>query len=95
MAPANDGYAIVNCYAVDDQGREVPNAETFISFDCDGGVIVATGSDVSDHTPPACPDRKMRAGKCAALVKLNSESEQVTVYARSFGLKTAYLKLAK
>ena len=93
MAPADDGYAILTCCCVDEQGREVPDAEGMISFDCDGGTVVATGSDISDHTPPACSDRKMRAGKCAALVKLNPDMEETTVYARAFGLKTASFKL--
>ncbi len=93
MEPAADGYALLGCSCVDERGREVPDAACKISFDCDGGTIVATGSDVADHTPPACPDRQMRAGKCAVLVRLEPDVGTATVYASAPGLKTAFLKL--
>lgn len=93
MPPASDGYAILTCSCTDEQGRDVPDAEEMISFDCDGGTIVATGSDVSDHIPPDNCDRKMRAGRCSVLVKVNRDSDETTVYARAYGLKTSSLKI--
>ena len=55
--------ALLTCVCVDENGREVPDAEAFIKFSANKlGAVVGTGSDISDHIPPSCPDRKMRAG---------------------------------
>ena len=80
--------AVFNCYALDAEGRRVPDAEAFLSFDADGGTIVGTGSDVSDHTPVPSPDRRMRAGIASACVKLGGEGT-MRLYVRAPGLKPA------
>lgn len=81
--------AVFNCYALDSEGRRVPDAAPFISFySNENTVIVGTGSDVCDHVPVPCPDRKMRAGIASVCVKL-SGGEALKLYAKADGLKPA------
>ena len=55
--------AIVTCYAVDAQGRVVPDATPFVEFHTNAVTkILGTGSDICDHTPLPEPRRQMRAG---------------------------------
>ena len=83
-----EDVAILTCYCVDKEGREVPDASMEVSFYTEGpGSIVATGSDVSDHVPPAWPNRRMRAGKCSVLVRAGSEPGEIAVFARAEGMK--------
>lgn len=80
--------AVFNCYALDSEGRRVPDASPFVSFMSNAGtVIVGTGSDISDHTPVPSHDRKMRAGIVSVCVKLNSD--EVRLYANADGLEPA------
>lgn len=82
--------AVLTCFCVDEEGREVPDAEPEIAFSTNGpGVIAATGSDISDHVPPAYPVRKMRAGLCSVLVKSEKEPGEIRVYARAEGFRPA------
>jgi beta-galactosidase len=81
--------AVFNCYALDAEGRRVPDASPFVMFDTNSaGTIVGTGSDISDHTPVPSFDRKMRAGIIAICVKLGGEGT-FRLYAKSEGLKGA------
>lgn len=83
-----EDVAILTCYCVDKEGREVPDASMEVSFYTEGpGSIVATGSDVCDHVPPAWPNRRMRAGKCSVLVRAGSEPGEIAVFARAEGMK--------
>lgn len=76
--------ALFTCYAVDGEGREVPNASAFVRFSCNKyGRIVGTGSDVSDHNPVTLPDRQMRAGAITVAVKLGAESGKLRLLATS------------
>jgi len=82
-----DDVAILTCDCVDAQGRHVPDAAPFVHFDCNGlGKIAATGSDITDHIPPACPDRQMRAGLCSVLVQTGKQTGTLRVYAQAAGL---------
>ena len=79
--------AILSCYCVDEKGREVPDASFEIFFESEGpGKIEATGSDVSDHIPPAFPVRRMRAGRCSILVRAGEEAGEIKIRARAEGL---------
>ena len=76
--------ALFTCYAVDAEGREVPNASAFVRFSCNKfGKIVGTGSDVSDHNPVTLPDRQMRAGAVTVAVKLGTEEGKLRLHASS------------
>lgn len=81
--------AVFNCYVLDSEGRRVPDASPFISFNTNANtVIVGTGSDISDHTPVPCHDRKMRAGIASVCVKLR-DGEDIKLYANAEGLEPA------
>ena len=72
---------------MDEKGREVPDASLEITFEAEGpGKIEATGSDVSDHIPPAFPVRRMRAGRCSVLVRVGEKAGEIKVRARAEGL---------
>ena len=86
--------ALLTCVCVDENGREVPDAEAFIKFSANKlGAVVGTGSDISDHIPPSCPDRKMRAGKCSAAVRVGNGEGVLKVYAFSENLDTAVIDI--
>lgn len=86
--------AIITCYCTDIKGRIVPDATPNISFYSNSfGKIIATGSDVCDHTPVTSPDRKMRAGLCTVAVKVGKIPGILKIYASACGLKNAYLKI--
>ena len=94
MLPTVGDDAVYNCYAIDAEGRRIPDASAFVSFDIDGpATIVGTGSDISDHTPVPTLDRRMRAGIIAVCVKLRGHGE-VRLWARADGLKSASAKLS-
>ena len=82
--------AIVNCYALDEDGKRVPDASPFVKFDINGGTIVGTGSDIADHTPVPVQDRKMRAGIIAVCA---IPGESCTIYAKADGLEPARIKI--
>ena len=93
LADSND-CAVINCYAVDELGNRVPDASVYVSFDCnDLGAVVATGSDITDHKPPKYPDRKMRAGVVALLIKSTGKEGKLVVYAKAEGVKPARLEI--
>ena len=86
--------ALFTCVCVDSEGREVPDAEAFVSFHTNGmGTVVGTGSDVSDHIPVTCPDRRMRAGAISVAVKAGKKAGDLILYATAQGLKTASIKI--
>ncbi len=81
--------AVFNCYALDANGKRVPDASPFISFDSNENTrIIGTGSDISDHTPVPSLDRKMRAGIASVCVKLQG-GDKLKLYAKAEGLKPA------
>ena len=94
MEENGESIALITCVAVDEEGKEVPDASPFVSFNLEGdGKIIGTGSDVCDHNPPHLTDRKMFAGKIALCVKMHKDARLVRVYARSENLQTAMIEL--
>ena len=91
--------AVYSCTAIDARGREVPDAEPLVSFHCIGnGLIVGTGSSITDHVPVPSTVRKMYAGIISVAVKIQQaekghEKVPVLLIARSENLKSAYLKV--
>lgn len=79
--------ALITCYCVDKDGREVPDAAPFVSFNANKlGKVVATGSDITDHIPPHITDRKMRAGRISVAVRVGTTPGKMKVYASADGL---------
>lgn len=86
--------AILTCWVEDEQGVPVPDAEPVITFFTNElGEVAGTGSDISDHVPPACSVRRMRAGLCSVLVRAGRKSGKLLVWAKAEGLKRARLEI--
>ena len=89
-----EDIAVFTCTAVDEYGREVPDACPVVNFTSNGlGRIAGTGSDVCDHTPVASPVRKMRAGKIAVAVRVGKTAGTLKLYAESEGLSAARVEI--
>ena len=97
---AND-VAILTCYAVDAQGRVVPNATPFVEFHTNAvGKILGTGSDICDHSPLPEPKRQMREGAISLAVGIATSRGKracpagvIEVYAKADGLQGAKLTI--
>ena len=86
--------ALFTCVCVDNEGREVPDATAFVTFHTNGlGTVVGTGSDVSDHIPVTCPDRRMRAGAISIAVRTDTRAGDLVLYAHADGLAPACIKI--
>lgn len=84
--------AIITCICLDENGREVPTASPFVSFNTNKkGRIIGTGSDICDHNPVTDTDRRMRAGRITVAVKAGVTPGELKVYARADNLKEAVL----
>ena len=86
--------AMITCYCVDAQGKEVPDAEPMVHFTSNElGNIVGTGSSVADHTPVPSTYRKMYAGRIGVAVRTHKESGELKVYATAENLSSAVLTI--
>ena len=86
--------AIVTCYCVDSEGREVPTAAPFVRFHCNTlGKILGTGSDVCDHVPVTEPSRQMRAGRIGIALMVGKTAGELKLYAETEHLKSAVLTI--
>lgn len=89
-----EDVAVFTCAVLDAEGNEIPDASPEVRFSVNSlGRIVATGSDVSDHTPLASPIRKMRAGRISVAVKLGEYAGELELRAESYPLAAAVLKI--
>ena len=84
--------AVVTCYCVDCEGREVPDAAPFVRFCTNSlGKVVGTGSDITDHVPPHITDRRMRAGRITVAVQVGNTAGDLKVYATAENMETGVL----
>ena len=94
-----EDIALFTCLALDEQGREVPDASPFVCFDCvKGGRILGTGSANTDHVPVPSPERRMYAGRISIAVKPEtppdgSEGVETVLLAGADGLRKAVLSV--
>ena len=89
-----EDIAIVTCDCLDAQGRHVPDASPFVRFHINGkGVILGTGSDVCDHVPVTCHDRKMRCGLISLAARAGTEKGKMLIQAEADGLAPAVLSI--
>ena len=87
-----EDIAIVTCDCLDAQGRHVPTANPFVRFHInDKGVILGTGSDVCDHVPVTCNDRRMRAGLISLAARAGTQPGRMLIQAEADGLESAVL----
>jgi beta-galactosidase len=80
----------------DAQGREVPIADSEISFRISGaGKLIGVGNgDPTDHEPDKGQVRKAFSGLCMALMQSTKKGGSITVEATSAGLVTASVTIA-
>jgi beta-galactosidase len=85
---------VINLSVVDQQGREVPDADNMIKFVIKGpGKIIGVGNgDPSSHEPDKCVDgawqRSSFNGKCQVLVQSTKEPGTIHFEAQAAGLWT-------
>lgn len=86
--------AVISCYCTDREGREVPTASPYVSFNANGlGKIVGTGSDNTDHNPVYESRRKMYAGRITVAVQVGTVEGELKVYANAENLKCGVLTI--
>ncbi len=87
----NDGTdsIVYTCVCLDKNGMEVPDADPEVLFTVSGGILLGTGSSVTDHIPPRCNTRKMYAGKISLCINVPKDTKKVTVTASSGSLLKA------
>lgn len=90
-----DDIALFTCFVEDENGLPVPNANVpTVSFTTSGDCrIYSTGSDISDHTHLLSPDRRMREGRITVAVALGKDPANMTLFARSEGLLSAFVEI--
>ena len=89
-----EDVAILTCCVEDADGTVVPDAAPYVSFFTNEfGSILGTGSDISDQTPPACSERKMRAGLISVAVRAGKTKGMLRVWAKADGLAMASLEV--
>ncbi|NJO68872.1 MAG: glycoside hydrolase family 2 protein, partial [Bacteroidetes bacterium] len=97
-ADGND-VSVVNISVLDVEGREVPDANNFITFKIEGnGKIIGVGNgDPSSHEPDKILKgnyhRKLFNGKCQVIVQSTNEAGTIKITAISVQLKTAEAKI--
>jgi beta-galactosidase len=93
MADGKD-VAVINVSVVDQQGREVPDADNMIKFFISGDAkIIGVGNgDPSSHEPDKCADgawqRSLFNGKCQVLVQAGKNPGHISFDAKATGLWT-------
>lgn len=92
---SNDGHDCIlyTCVCLDKDGNEVPFASPAVHFSVSGGVLLGTGSSVTDHERPLSSKREMYAGRIALCVHVPEGCEKVLVTAEATGLKSAYASM--
>ena len=82
--PNGNDIALFTCECLDENGRTVPNAEEYVSFNtCENAQVVGTGSDNCDHKNVTLPERQMYEGKITVAVRPNSDAEEFKLFAKS------------
>lgn len=82
--PNGKDIAVFTCECLDKNGRVVPNAEEYVSFNADENTrILGTGSDICDHKNVTLPERRMYAGKITVAVRPKLGAEEFKLFAES------------
>ena len=84
---------IYTCICEDKDGNPVTDADPEVLFSVSGGILLGTGSSVTDHIPPRTSSRKMYAGKIALCVAVPNGAKNVKVVASSGALIKAYSEI--
>lgn len=81
---------LLTCTAIDEAGREVPDAEIndIRFYGSKNAPVVGTGSDNTDHVPPRESIRRMYAGRVSVAVRVMNDSP-MEIRAEASGLRPA------
>jgi beta-galactosidase len=94
MLADGQDVSVINISAVDQQGREVPDADNMIKFVITGpGKVIGVGNgDPSSHEPDKCVDgawqRSLFNGKCQVIVQSTQQPGTIHFEAQSSNLWT-------
>ncbi len=90
-----DDIALFTCSAVDENGRDVPDANIPMVYFASAGDcrVYSTGSDISDHTALLSPERRMREGRITVAVALGKDPDGMKLYAKADGLISAVAEI--
>src|SRR5260221_7781697 len=86
--------SIVNVKVIDQEGREVPDADNLIKFSISGeGKIIGVGNgDPSSHELDKCVDgawqRSLFNGKCQVIIQAGTKPDHIKFEAKAAGLRT-------
>ena len=69
----------------------MPDAAPLLRFTAQGGTVVGTGSSVTDHVPPHCPERRMFAGRVSVAVRPDAGASSFRLMVSGEGLPRAWL----
>ena len=95
VRPNGRDVAIISCFCLDKDGREVPTASPTVYFSANElGQVLSTGSDICDHTPLLSPVRRMRAGRISVAVRVKDRVGDLKILATSDGLDDAVLTIS-
>jgi len=99
MMPGGSDGIVCNLHAVDDAGREVPDASNLIRFSISGNcrILGAGNGDPSSHEPDICSDgqwqRKLFSGKCQIILQSGKSEGTVILKAESDGIQGTEIRL--
>ena len=90
VKPNGEDILMLTCWCEDENGLPVETATPTVNFRTNELAAVAgTGAVNNDHTPPACPTRKLHAGKCSVAVRVGKLNGTLRVYATADGIEPA------
>ncbi|MGI6315765.1 MAG: glycoside hydrolase family 2 TIM barrel-domain containing protein [Christensenellales bacterium] len=90
LAHTGGDVTLVTCFAVDREGREVPDAASVVYFSAENGEIKATFGSIWDASPVTDTARQMQAGRAMAFL-MPRENGLMTLTAEAEGLEPATL----
>ena len=94
--PADGTFAVpATVFAVDGNGRRVPDADQLVTFTLDGAArIVGVGNgDPTSHEPDKASARRLFRGLAQVIVQTTTEPGTIRLAARASGLRAATLEL--
>jgi beta-galactosidase len=89
-----EDVAVVSVSVVDRKGRDVPDADTLVRFDAEGGAILGLGNgNPSSHESDKCTEagcqRRLFSGRAQVIVQSSRHATPIRLSAAADGLKPA------
>jgi len=89
-----EDVAVVSVSVVDRKGRDVPDADTLVRFEAEGGAILGLGNgNPSSHESDKCTEagcqRRLFSGRAQVIVQSSRHATPIRLSAAADGLKPA------